>query len=313
MFAPVCLFTYNRLWETQQTIEALKNNFLAQKSDLIIFSDGPKNEQAEEQVLHVRNYVEGISGFKSIKIIHSSENKGLANSIISGVTRVLQEYGKVIVLEDDIVTRPNFLDFINQALDYYCENPKIRSINGYSLKLKSASKEIYFQKRSFPWGWGTWKNRWSEDFFNKQHIKSQIENDKSLLKKFKNDCGDDISKMLLDSLNNVNNSWYVRWVYTHFLTDTFSAYPIHSFVENIGYSDNGTHCRTINSYDSNIIESTNRIFEFIPFEYPDEEVKHDFLFYFSYWSKLMVRFQLLRSAGGREKVLDEIKYKLKLA
>ncbi|MFW6326692.1 MAG: glycosyltransferase family 2 protein [Bacteroidota bacterium] len=312
MLAPVCLFTYNRLWETKQTIEALQENFLAPESELIIFSDGPKNEDVKDEVEAVRKYISSISGFKSIRIIKSQENKGLAESIISGVTKILDEYGKIIVLEDDLVTRPNFLDFMNQALDFYFHYSEVRSVNGYSLRLTYPVKDIYFQKRTFPWGWGTWENRWDTYIFDKQRIKNKIEKDETLLTGFKKECGDDISKMLLDSINNVNNSWYVRWVFRHYTTDTYAAYPVHSFVENIGYSKKGTHCRLINSFESRLSTSLDRKFEFIPFTYPEERYRREFLHYFSILSKLMVRFRLLNSSSGREKVFDEIKYKLKL-
>lgn len=312
MLAPVCLFTYNRLWETQRTVEALKENFLASRSDLIIFSDGPKNEKAKEDVEAVREYISTISGFKSVRIIISKENKGLADSIISGVTDVINEYGKIIVLEDDIVTRPNFLDFMNQALDYYYEYNRVRSVNGYSLRLTFPIKQVYFQKRTFPWGWGTWKNMWDEGIFDKKNIREEIKRNKDILKDFKAECGDDISKMLLDSINNINNSWYVRWVFRHFITDTYAVYPVQSLVENIGFSDNGTHCKAINSFDSKLSTNLNREFELIPFEYPEERYKREFLHYFSFLSKLMVRFRLLNSSSGREKVIGEIKHKLNL-
>lgn len=313
MYAPICLFTYNRLIETQSTIESLARNFLASESDLIIFSDGPKTIEANEKINEVRNYLHQVSGFKSVKINESDTNKGLANSIITGVSTVFEEYDRVIVLEDDLVTQPNFLDFMNQALNYYSNDKKVSSVNGYSLALRDLKDEVYFQNRSFPWGWGTWENRWDAEIFNKQKIKNQIGNNNKLLKNFTKNCGNDISKMLLDSLNNKNNSWYVRWVFFHFITNTYSVYPNHSFVENIGYSENGTHCRAINSYTSILRSDQKQEFNFIPFSYPEESKRLEFLEYFSFWSKLKVRLKLLKSSEGREKVIDEIKFKLKMA
>lgn len=312
MFAPICLFTYNRLWETQQTVEALRNNFQAQESDLIIFSDGPKNEAAADKVDAVRKYIHQVDGFKTVKINEAEENKGLANAVISGVSQVLEEYGKIIVLEDDLVTQPNFLDFMNQALDYYRDLPEVRSVNGYSLRLHFATNPVYFQQRSFPWGWGTWKDKWQIDAFDKQKIKERIEDNENILKDFKKKCGDDISKMLMESVNNINNSWYVRWVFLHYTTNTFSVYPNQSFVENIGYSENGTHCKSINSYRSETVNHTERSFNFIPFEHPNARAQREFLHYFTILSKVMVRVRLMQSTEGREKVFEELKDKLKL-
>ncbi|MGS0525317.1 hypothetical protein ACU8V7_09110 [Zobellia nedashkovskayae] len=143
MFAPICLFTYNRLSETRQTVEALQKNYLAKDSNLFIFSDGPKNESSSHKVNAVREYLKSIDGFKSITIYESIENKGLANSIISGVTQVIEKYGKVIVVEDDLVLSENFLSFMNKSLTYYKTIPKVFSISGFCLKITAPKKFQY--------------------------------------------------------------------------------------------------------------------------------------------------------------------------
>jgi GT2 family glycosyltransferase len=96
--APICLFTYNRLAETELTVMALKNNYLAEYSDLIIFSDSAKSEEQVQSVLEIRRFIKEITGFKTVQIIESKVNKGLANSIISGVNQIFKEYEKVIVI-----------------------------------------------------------------------------------------------------------------------------------------------------------------------------------------------------------------------
>ena len=160
LFRSICLFTYNRAFETRQTIEALKLNFLAPFSQLFIFSDGPKNESDAEKVGEVRNYIRSIDGFKTVEIIESTINKGLANSIIEGVTQIIDKYEKVIVLEDDLVTTPNFLDFMNQALCFYNGKNNIFSISGFTMDLPSLAackQDFYFSQRVSSWGWATWK------------------------------------------------------------------------------------------------------------------------------------------------------------
>lgn len=121
MFAPILLFTYNRLSETKQTVEALQKNYLASQSKLFIFSDGAKNFRDVQKVKDVREYIGSIDGFKSVKVFESTENKGLANSIIIGVTKIITEYGRVIILEDDLISTPNFLNFMNEALSFLPE------------------------------------------------------------------------------------------------------------------------------------------------------------------------------------------------
>ncbi|MHB9141912.1 MAG: glycosyltransferase, partial [Paludibacter sp.] len=235
MTAPVCLFTYNRIFETQQTIDALKLNYISSESELVIFSDGPKNNADRNRVETLRNYLKTISGFRSVEIFESTENKGLADSIIQGVTWILKKYENVIVLEDDLITAPNFLNFMNQALDFYREDSRVQSISGYSLSVKDKSKEVYFQLRPGSWGWATWKNQWNPEIFNKEKLLSEINLNRSVLRKFKLQCGADISNMLLESLTEKNESWYVRWAFNHFSNQRYSVYPAYSFVNNIGF------------------------------------------------------------------------------
>jgi len=63
----------------------------------------------------------------------------LAKNITRAVTEVVEKHGKVIVLEDDIVTSNNFVKFMNDALDYYVHENKIWHISAHS--------EINFEQR----------------------------------------------------------------------------------------------------------------------------------------------------------------------
>lgn len=309
MNAPICMFTYNRLFETQRTIETLKKNYLAADSDLIVFSDGPKNDASIDQINQVRNYLQQITGFKSVRINESISNKGLANSVISGVSKVFEEYKNVIVLEDDLLTTPNFLSFMNQALDYYKNDLKIQTICGYSFYLKNLSEsDVYFQKRPFSWGWATWKNRWDENVFSKEQIREEIKSDSVDLKIFNKEFGKDISGMLLDSLYNKNDSWYARWTYNHFKNNTYSVYPSFSLVENIGHgADSSTHCKGINSYTYHLDKGKNVNFKFKPFTGLNIKETVQFNKYFTYKHKILFRVKLLSSSQGRAELLSELK------
>ena len=147
VLAPIVLFVYNRPWHTQQTVEALQKNELAAESDLYIFADGPKTAN-DEKVNEVRKYIKTITGFKSVTIFEKEKNCGLANSVIAGVTEIINKFGEVIVVEDDIVTSKYFLKFINEALDFFANDPKIFSISGYTysdkiMKIPKATNKIY--------------------------------------------------------------------------------------------------------------------------------------------------------------------------
>lgn len=313
MLAPICLFTYNRLTETRQTVQALQQNFLAPESELVIFSDGPKNKEAVGKVQAVRDYLQSVTGFKSVVVKESQKNKGLANSIISGVTEVIEKHGKVIVLEDDLITAPNFLDFMNQALEHYASYEEVKSINGFSPAIqKNNTSDVYFQTRTFPWGWATWGNRWDTMIFSKERIKNDIESNKGILEMFKKECGADISKMLLDSVNGINDSWYVRWVYDHFRKNLLALYPRYTLVENSGFNEAGTHCKTINPYRS-ILDANFRRAGNFNFDGPieiDPIVKNQFLRYFSKKYRLGIRLKLLFKKGGWGMLWEDVKSKL---
>ena len=313
MFAPICLFTYNRLEETIQTLEALKKNYLASESELFIFSDGPKNEQVKLNVNEVREYLHSISGFKKCTIFESDNNKGLANSIISGISQIIDKSGKVIVLEDDLITSPNFLNFMNYSLDFYQNEKNIQSINGFSLQISNldSGMDIYFQTRPFSWGWATWSDRWDQNIFNKQILKFEINSNISILDKFKKECGDDIAKMLLNSVNDKNDSWYVRWAYSHFKNNRYSVYPTYSLIENIGFGKKGTHCKNINPYNYKIDKRDKAEFSLIKFSKPEKRTTEKFLSYFSTNHKIVIRLKLLKTSEGRNKLLSELMMKIK--
>lgn len=309
--APICLFVYNRFEETKLTVEALQLNHLSKESNLYIFSDGPKNETTTVKVNEVRQYINSISGFKSVTIYESQENKGLANSIVIGVTKIINKYGKVIVLEDDLITSSNFLNFMNSALEFYNNSKNIQSISGFSLEIKNniQQSDVFFNSRAFSWGWATWKNRWDKNIFDITYIKNIINNDKNILKKFKKECGEDISEMLLGSITGKNNSWYVRWAFNQFVSKRLTVYPFLSKVYNIGFSNKGTHCNGINVFKSKFDTICQRSFVFSE-QFENEFIKNEFIKYFSKVYKLKFRLILLLNSSGRKSILSEIKFKV---
>jgi len=239
--SPIIIFTYRRV--PKETINSLLKNRLACDSELFIYSDGYKSDIDKSDVLEVRNYLRSISGFKSINIIEAPQNKGLANSIIGGVTEVIHNYDKVIVLEDDLIVSSDFLDYMNEALDYYKDDQKIWSIAGYSPKLpclENYDKDLYLSPRASSWGWATWKDRWdSVDWKVKDFEK--LKHDQEMRKRFELG-GDDMYKMLELQILAKIDSWAIRWCFSQFLYNKYTVYPTKSKIVNDGFNDNkGTH------------------------------------------------------------------------
>lgn len=248
--APIILFVYNRPWHTEQTIEALKKNELANESELFIFSDGPKNEKAVEKVTEVRNYIKKINGFKNVTVIEREKNFGLAVNIIDGVTSIVNRYGTVIVLEDDLVTSPYFLKFMNKSLDFYQNADNVACVHGYMYPIINLP-DVFFVRGADCWGWATWKRAW--DIFEPDGIKLLQELTKKNLKKeadFNNTA--QYTKMLKDQIRGKNNSWAIRWYMSAFLNGMLCYYPGRSYVQNIGNDDSGTHCKLSRNYQVNL-------------------------------------------------------------
>jgi len=245
--SPIVLFTYRRI--PQGVIESLQKNSIAGESELFIYSDGPKNESDKQDISRVKAYLASITGFKAIKAIESNENNGLAHSIIDGVTEIVRKYGKVIVLEDDLIVSNDFLEYMNEALNFYKDDKKIWSISGYGPKLPcfgDYNKDLYLSPRGSSWGWATWGDRWAmvdwkvEDF-------TTLKKNNDLRKNF-NLGGNDMYKMLELQMLSKIDSWAIRWCYSQFYNNMYTVYPKKSKIINNGFSDNkGTHNSGINS------------------------------------------------------------------
>ncbi len=266
ILAPICLFTYNRLNNAMQCIEALKKNELAKESHLIIFSDGPKNDTHKESVHAVRKYLHTVNGFKTVDINESSINKGLGNSIIQGVTKVIHKYGRAIVVEDDLYTTPNFLSYMNQALDFYKDNEKVISICGYGLKIKRPTEynlDFYLYGRSSSWGWATWKHQWyTVDWDVKDW--NTFKKDKKAIKAF-NYNGSDMFKMLKSVTEGDGSSWAIRFGYSQFRQGKYSLMPFKSMVENEGFGEEGTNTKfKFSRFKTNMDTEFNTKFHFTP-------------------------------------------------
>lgn len=232
--APVGLFVYNRFSHTKKTIEALQNNHLADLTELYIYSDAAKNQDAEAEVSKTREYIRNITGFKKVSIIEQEKNKGLASSVIDGVTEIVNRYGKIIVLEDDLITAPNFLSYMNDALYKYQDKTKVFSISGYSYcpKIKD---NTYFLKLITSWGWATWSDRWSKFKMAPKEL-SEFLKDKN--NKFQFDYNNSYN---FSSFIKRDTTWALYWYYACFKSDGLSLFPSKSLVQNVGFDGSGVH------------------------------------------------------------------------
>jgi hypothetical protein len=269
--APICLFVFNRLDHTRRTVEALAKNPGASESDLFIFSDGPRNERDREAIAALRTYLKGITGFRRIEIKERAENLGLANSIITGVTEVVNSFGRVIVMEDDLVTSPYFLTYMNEALALYADDPKVASIHGYVYPVEGLP-ETFFLKGADCWGWATWRGRWAhfnpDGAFLLKEIKAR-----RLSGEFDFGGAYPYSRMLSQQVAGKNNSWAIRWHASAFLAEMVTLYPGRSLVFNIGTDDSGTHCSATHEFDVTLINRAVKLEKLLPVPSPEAFIK----------------------------------------
>ncbi len=264
--APVVLFVYNRPRHTQQTIKALQSNELSEQSDLIIYSDAPQDNQAQVQVKEVRDYIKTIDGFKSVKIIERDKNWGLAANIIDGVTEVVNQYGKIIVMEDDLIASPVFLKYMNSSLMRYQNNVNVWEIGAYVYPCISAEEnhgECFFTNLTTSWGWATWSDRWKYFIRDPASIVQKIP--KSEVYKFNLDGADDIWSQVEGNLNGKLFTWAVFWYAIVYLNRGLVLYPPATLIKNIGHDGTGQNCGINEDLISDLYSE-----EF--YSFPDKEI-----------------------------------------
>lgn len=238
--SPIALFVYNRPRHTKQVVEALKRNTLVQESDLLIFSDGPKDEANIDLVIQVRQYLKTITGFRSITIHESTVNQGLSTAIITGVSKALDIFDSIIVLEDDLVTSPHFLQFMNEALALYREDEQVVCINSYIYPTSESLPDSFLIKGADCQGWATWKRGWQTFNPNGKFLLRELKR-KNLIREFNYDNSYSFSRILYYQQKGLTNSWAIRWYASAFLENKLTLYPGKSLVQNIGFDSSGSN------------------------------------------------------------------------
>lgn len=283
-YAPIVVFAFNRLEPLKACIASLQVNNESKDSDLFVFVDGPRQhkEGEMEKVQNVRDFVKKINGFKSLTYRFTEKNMGLAKSIICGTSEIINHYGKVIVLEDDLIVAPTFLSYINMMLEAYKDNDHIMQISGYSAKIRNTHKyncDYYLSGRAHSWSWATWENRWNTvdwDVKDYDEINSSRKMQKSFCK-----YGSDLFKMLKGWHDGKNSSWYIRFNYSMHKQGKYCIAPIKSLVINDGFKEGATHTAVYNRYKVSFNSDPNYQWNINPYLEWDEHLAKEAV---RYWS-----------------------------
>ncbi|MEP0823428.1 MAG: glycosyltransferase [Ignavibacterium sp.] len=263
--APIALFVYKRPELTKRTLDALKQNEGASASDLHVFSDGWNNDRDRKAVESVRDLLGGLTGFRSVSIVAREENLGLSRSIVSGVTSVLRENDRIIVLEDDLVTSPYFLRYMNDGLHLYAADSEVVSVHGYVYPVSVPLPETFFLRGADCWGWGTWKRGWETLNLDANALLSALE-ESGQSREFDFDGSYPYTRMLRRQSRGKIDSWAVCWYASAFLGNKLTLYPGRSLVHHSGTGDGATHAWSLSAlYDTAPSPTTIKV-ERIPVE-----------------------------------------------
>lgn len=246
--APIALFVYNRPEHTRRTISYLQKNLLAEDSRLFIYADAAKNDIDKTKVEQVRQLIKQVTGFKSVKIITRTQNLGLADSIISGVTELVNQYGKVIVFEDDMLSSPYTLEYFNEGLARYSNEEKVMHIGAYMYNIEHENlHETFFFRAATSWGWATWDRAWKEFEPDVDILLKQFDSKK--INQFSIEGTMNFWKQLEGFKAGKNNSWAIRWYASIFLKGGLTLNPSASLIHNIGNDGSGIHSQKENTYN----------------------------------------------------------------
>jgi hypothetical protein len=265
-FAPIALFVYNRPEHTRRTIKFLKQNLLAEQSRLFIFSDAAKNQSSQTLVEQVREIIKSVDGFLEVQIIERKSNMGLADSIIDGVSRLVKEYGKVIVFEDDLISSSYTLQYFNDALNRYQNEDKVMHVGAYMYALNDESlPETFFYRAATSWGWATWDRAWINFEPDIDQLISQFNTEKK--HQFSIEGAMNFWKQIQEFKSGKNNSWAIRWYASIFLKGGLTLNPSQSLINNIGHDGTGIH--------SGLNDIYNVIINPQPIHFFPEKIKED--------------------------------------
>lgn len=268
--APVGISVYGRVNHLKQTIAALLQNDLSDQSDVFFFSDAPRPGD-EERVAEVRDYLHQVKGFKSVSVIERTTNGRTVNNR-TGMEYLLDKYGKMIWLEEDIVTAPGFLSFMKQALERYASHPDVISITGYVPPIKIPEQyeyDAFFLKRFNAWGFGTWRNKFYPLAFSvdPSSFASVLRDRKSLAVLREN--GDDLVPMIeMESAGKID-ALDVKVMFYQYQKGLYTLYPVQSYVQNIGHDGSGVHCGVSSRFHHDLLSSKTNGFLF-----PDQVQEH---------------------------------------
>lgn len=289
--APILLFVYNRPEHTRNLLESLRANAEAKDSRLIVYADAPRNPDDNEAVEKVRQTVAHATGFGSVEVHERQSNMGLARNVIDGVSTQVKKYGRVIVLEDDLILSPFFLRFMNEALNVYADEPRVGHIQACDFTNDPSLPPTFLIKWTGSWGWATWERAWRMFNPDGSQLLSRLE-ERGLTRQFDFGGRYPFTRMLRRQIKGENDSWAIRWNASLFLADVLSLNVGRSLVLNTGFDGTGTNCGGGGLYRSEVMDKPLPVEKISPIE-ENQAARQAFARYYhrtnGFWAKALRR------------------------
>ena len=248
--APIIVFCYNRPNHLEQTLEALSRNEFADQSTLYIYCDGPRDEASEEmrqKIAAVRQIARKRQWCRDVQVVERKHNVGLMNNIVGAVTEIVNQYGRVITMEDDIITSKGYLRFMNEALELYKNDEQVMHISGYMWPHKRRLPDTFFYEVPYPGGgWATWKRAWKHYTNDTKSLYDYWCTRWGEFNKF----GDNyLQKQLEANYFGTMKTWFIKWHAVMLQRGAMTLYPGQSLTNNIGFDDQATNCFATTQFD----------------------------------------------------------------
>ena len=295
MLSPVVVFSYNRPLHLKQTLEALSKNDLASESVLYIYCDGAKPDMLDEQkqrLLDNRQVAHSAVGFKEVHVVERERNMGLKANIVGAVTEIVNQYGRIITLEDDVVTSPGFLRFMNDALDFYANEDRVMHVSGYMWPHRGKLQNTFFYEVPYPGGgWATWARAWKYYIDDTSYLYHYWRQDWGTFNKF---GGNYLQRQLEANYAGTLNTWFIKWHAVMLMRNALTLYPHTSLTNNIGFDSEATNCYTTTKFDVDRLAENVEVTP-IPIVENKKASRVIFDFYQGYWYNRRRRRQLVNN------------------
>ncbi len=241
---PVVMIVFNRADMTRRMLLSFLKAEGSTDRDVRIFMDGARNESDRVKCDAVERIIlEFKDQLPRMQIVRRDQNWGCRANIIDAVTTVMREYGRAIVIEDDILISRSFLRYMDDALEFYKDDKRIWCVNGYrnlGVKVPRTYKnDIYLDRRNWSWGWGGWYDRWCRVDFDLKEWSSYMSDDRLVAKL--DSCGMELRPMAEGVVRGGLNTWDIQCTVHVVLNDLYAIEPRVLLSKSIGFGGDSTH------------------------------------------------------------------------